>query len=136
MNKPYLYALLGLILLVAGAFRLFKSGRSVSATEEQAVIVKLKLATAPMGNEPERAGITALENRLAENIKTSNAGELDGDEYGEGFCTIYMYGPSAEKLFTAIKSSIKTFHAEPGSYLLKRYGKPGSKQDRVPLGGI
>jgi hypothetical protein len=25
------------------------------------------------------------------------------------------------------------FHASSGSYALKRHGKPGSKQDRIPL---
>jgi hypothetical protein len=52
-----------------------------------------------MGNEQEKERITQLEKHLADAIKQSCSGEFDGDEFGEGFCTIYMYGPSAERLF-------------------------------------
>jgi hypothetical protein len=30
---------------------------------------------------------------------------------------------------------LKTFHPPTGSYLIKRYGKPGSKQERVSIAG-
>ncbi len=67
-------------------------------------------------------------------IKRSNAGEFDGDEYGERVCVIYMYGPSAERLFTVALPILKKFQAPKGSFLIKRYGKPGAKLDRLPLG--
>jgi len=86
-----------------------------------------------MGSDEERQRIHDLEDRLSDAIKRSAAGDFDGDEYGDGYCTIYMYGPSAEVLFSAVKPELKSYHANSGSYALKRYGKPGSKQDRVPL---
>ena len=107
----------------------------VRAAEEQAVIVTIKLRSGDMGSSEERERISALEDQLSEVIKTSSVGEFDGDEYANGTCTIYMYGPSAERLFTATLPILKKFRAPLGSYVLKRYGKPGAKQDRVELTG-
>ncbi len=131
--KPILYVVPLVVLLAFVGLRLYKSHAAVAA-EEQAVILKLKLVSGPMGNEEERKQITELEDQLANAIKQSSSGDFDGDEYGDGFCTIYMYGPSAEHLFTSVQPSLKGFRAASGSYLIKRYGKPGSKQDRIMLG--
>lgn len=49
-------------------------------------------------------------------------------------CMVRMYGPSAEALFRAIEPVLKNYPAHAGSYVSKRYGKPGSKQDRIPVG--
>jgi hypothetical protein len=86
-----------------------------------------------MGSDEERQRIHDLEDRLADSIRRSAVGDFDGDEYGGGYCTIYMYGPSAEALFRAIEPELKRYSAHAGSYALKRHGKPGSKQDRIPL---
>jgi hypothetical protein len=52
----------------------------------------------PMGNEQERNRIEKLDGDPDVAIKKSLSGEFDGDEYGEGFCAIYTYGPSANRL--------------------------------------
>ena len=105
------------------------------AAEEQAVIATIKLRSRNMGSNEERDRISALENQLSDAIKHSSAGEFDGDEYGDGVCTIYMYGPSAERLLTVTLPILKKFRALQGSYVVKRHGKPGAKQDRVELSG-
>ena len=87
-----------------------------------------------MGNAEEHKRIAALEEQLAAAIKEAGAGEFDGDEFGNGFCTIYMYSPRADRLFTVVQPVLKKFHAPTGSYLIKRYGKPGAKQERVEIG--
>jgi len=46
---------------------------------------------------------------------------------------VYMYGPSAERLFAAVLPVLKKFRAPKGSYVVKRYGKPGARQDRIAL---
>lgn len=132
--RPILYLLLLIVVLAFVGLRLYKTPHVVVAAEEQAVILKLKLVSGPMGSEEERKRITELEDELANAIKQSSSGDFDGDEYGEGFCTIYMYGPSAERLFTSLRPALKGFRAPSGSYAIKRYGKPGSKQDRITLG--
>jgi hypothetical protein len=120
-------------LLVPGALRVFSTPRTVNAAEEQAVIATIKLNSADMGSAEERQRITALEDQLSDAIKRSSTGEVDGDEYGGGVCTIYMYGPSAERLFAAVSPFLKKFRAPKGSYVVKRYGKPGARQDRIEL---
>lgn len=112
----------------------FRPSRVVNAADEQAVIVNIRLTSGDMGNPEERKRIVALEEQLAAAIKESGAGDFDGDEFGNGFCTIYMYSPSADRLFTVVQPVLKKFHAPAGSYLIKRYGKPGAKQ-RVDIGG-
>ena len=108
--------------------------RVVNASDEQAVIVNIRLTSGDMGNAEEHRRIAALEEQLAAAIKEAGAGEFDGDEFGNGFCRIYMYSPSADRLFTVVQPVLKEFHAPTGSYLIKRYGKPGAKQERVEIG--
>jgi|ERR1051326_2498092 hypothetical protein len=124
--------LLALLTFASAAVVLMTPPR-VRAAEEQAVIATIKLRSGNMGSSEERERISALEDQLSDAIKNSSVGEFDGDEYGNGTCTIYMYGPSAERLFGVALPILKEFRAPLGSYVLKRYGKPGAKQDRVEL---
>jgi len=135
MNAKTMFLMFPTYLLVLGAFGVLRSPRLVSAAEEQALIATIKLSSGDMGSTEERGRIVALEHQLSEAIKHSAAGEFDGDEYGGGVCTIYMYGPSAERLFRVTLPILKEFHAPAGSYVIKRYGKPGTKQDRIALSG-
>jgi hypothetical protein len=122
-----------ILLLMLFAFRRIKSTRVVYAAEEQALIVTIPLRSGDMGDAEERKHILALEDQLSAAIKESRAGEFDGDEFGKRVCTIYMYGPSAERLFSVTRPILKKFRPPAGSYVIKRYGKPGSKQDRVAI---
>jgi hypothetical protein len=132
--KPILCVVMLALLLAFVGLDLCKTPHTAAAAEEHAVILKLKLVSGPMGNEEQLKRITELEDQLANAIKQSSSGDFDGDEYGEGFCTIYMYGPSAERLFASVQPTLKGFRAARGSYVILRYGKPGSKQDRIKLG--
>lgn len=113
---------------------MFGLKKIAAATEEQALIVTIKLGSAT-GGEDERRRIAAMEDELSAAIEKSDAGEFDGDEFGEGVCTIYTYGPSAERLFSLALPILKKFRPPAGSYAVKRYGKPGAKQDRIEIGG-
>ena len=128
--KAVVFLLLSLLLLTA--FKL-KSPRLVKAAEEQALIVTIRLGSEDMGNAEERQRILALEDQLSDAIKHSKTGDFDGDEFGNGVCTIYIYGPSTERLFSVTLPILKRFRAPAGSYVIKRYGKPGSKQVRVAI---
>src|SRR5450755_3799135 len=121
--KTIAWSMLPVFLLVLGAFRVFRTPRVVKAAEEQAVIATIKLNSGDMGSAEERQRITALEDQLSDAIKRSSTGEFDGDEYGGGVCTLYMYGPSAERLFAAVSPVLKKFRAPKGSYVVRRYGK-------------
>jgi hypothetical protein len=132
--KVFGCCLLLVLLLTFLIFRSVKSPRVVDAAEEQALIIAIPLRSGKSGNADELKRLHALEDQLIVAIKESRAGEYDGDEIGEGVITIYMYGPSAERLFAVVRPTLTRFRPPAGSFLIKRYGKPGSKQDRVAIG--
>ena len=100
---------------------------------EQALLVYLKLSDDEFGDFDEREAVFALEDRLIEAISSKKAGEYDGHEFGGGFGTLYMYGPDVDQLFDAVIATLKAYGSRPGSYLLKRCGGPGSKQEKIDL---
>lgn len=130
--KTIALSILLIFLLVPGLWRVFRTPPVVNAAEEQAVVVTIKLNSGDMGSAEERQRITALENQLSDAIRRSSIGEFDGDEYGGRVCTVYMYDPR-ERLFVAVLPVLKKFRAPRGSYVVKRYGKPGARQDRIAL---
>ena len=88
-----------------------------------------------MGEKEERDRIVALQRQLSDAIENSSAGELDGDEWGGGTCTIYMYGRSAERLLSLTWPILKEFRASAGSYLITRCGDSDEEERRIPLDG-
>ena len=68
-------------------------GADVSTSPEHAVLVHLKLSDSGFGTEAEREALFELEQRLERAILAAAVGEFDGNEVGEGLCTLYMYGP-------------------------------------------
>ncbi len=100
-----------------------------SAQKEEALIIKLAVTGGKFGSDEERTRIKALESDLEEAIKnTPGVGEFDGDEFGEGFCTLYMYGLSADQLLTTTSPTIRKMATFPGSFAIRRYGAPGATQ--------
>jgi len=109
--------------------RLWRGG----SREEEAVIATIVLCSGEMGDKEERRRILDLEHQLSDAIENSSTGELDGDEFGGGTCTIYMYGPSAERLFSVTWPILKTFRAPSGSYVIKRCGNSDAEEYRIQL---
>ena len=102
---------------------------------EQALIARISLSDAEYGELKERGEIQKLEDDLERAIKAKpGTGEFDGDEFGNGFCSIYMYGPSAARLFDLTIPILLSFQAPSGSFIIKRYGGPGEKEERIPFG--
>ncbi|KUM26263.1 hypothetical protein AU467_23185 [Mesorhizobium loti] len=101
---------------------------------EQAVIVYLLLSGGQFGALQERQSVQVLEDRLNQVVSDAGAGEFDGDEFGEGKCTLYLYGPDAEKLFHVIEPVLKSSPVAAGGYAIKRFGAavdPAAKEIRV-----
>ena len=115
------------------SFAALKAPPDARAASEHAVIAVISLKSGDMGSADERDRIVALERQLSSAIAQSKAGELDGDEFGGGVCTIYLYGPSAERLSEVVLPILRSFRPPAGSYVIKRYGKPGSKEDRISI---
>jgi hypothetical protein len=97
----------------------FLTIRSKPARESFTVFIKL--SDAEFGGASERDDVCKLEDALIEAIEENSAGEFDGNEFGGGFATLYMYGPSATKLEKAIMPVLTAFHLPAGSYAVKCY---------------
>ncbi|MER8652936.1 hypothetical protein [Mesorhizobium sp. M0586] len=89
---------------------------------EQAVIVYLLLSGGQFGAPEERQSVQVLEDRLEQAVSNAHVGEFDGDEFGEGKCTLYLYRPDAEKLFLVIEPVLKSSAVAAGGYAIKRFG--------------
>lgn len=101
---------------------------------EHAVLVRLKLSNAEFGGADERQATHALSDRLESAIRRANAGEFDGDEFGDGTCTLYMYGPDADKLFAAVEPELRGTRLTRGGHVIKRYGaaaNPSAREARI-----
>lgn len=114
-------------------FTACERGGEVSPPVQQAVLVHLKLADGAFGSDAEREAIFRLERELEQAIAAVAAGELDGNEFGDGRCTLYLYGPSAEALFRAIAPVLASSPAARGASVIERAGPPGSPEQKHDL---
>jgi len=92
---------------------------------EHAVTVFLRLSDDGFGSEEEQNRIYDLSDQLEAAIATENAGEFDGDEFGDGSCTLFMYGPDADALLAAVEPILRASPLAEGAYAVKRYGEVG-----------
>jgi hypothetical protein len=90
--------------------------------DEHALIVHLALGNADFGTEADRAAIWALEDQLEAAIAAASAGEFDGDEFGQGECVLYFYGPNVDRLFAVVEPRLKSSPIASGGFAIKRYG--------------
>ena len=98
------------------------------------VLIHLLLA-AQWPSDDETSRYHALQDELEKRITDAGAGELDGDEWGEGECTIFLYGPDADRLWAAVAPVLSRHRFPPGSWALKRFGGPDCERtERVQLG--
>ena len=105
-------------------------------TEEHAVLLHLPLSDDEFGAESERASIQQLSDQLESTIEEKGVGEFDGDEFGGGTCTLFMYGPDADVLWEAIESMVRSSHHSFGGHVIRRYGSasdPTAREVRLNL---
>ncbi len=108
-------------------------GKAKSAAAEEAVIVYLDANGLPDAVYEEH-DLATLEGQLEEAIASAQAGDLDGNEFGPGVVTLYMYGPDAEKLFCAVEAPLRAYPLCVGAKVVVRRGGPGSPERTVVLG--
>ncbi|MFH0982940.1 MAG: hypothetical protein V2A79_15570 [Planctomycetota bacterium] len=89
---------------------------------EHAVLAYLPLSNGAFGTADERDSIHELSDRLEAWIKDAGVGEFDGDEFGGGECTLFMYGPDPDALFAAVAPILSDSPHAKGGYVIKRYG--------------
>ncbi len=100
---------------------------------EHAVIVRLSFQGGEMGSADEQEAAFALAEELQGAVDASETGEYDGEEFGGGGCTFYMYGPDADRLFAAVEPTLKKSSLARGGNATKRYGDAGDPDAREAL---
>jgi hypothetical protein len=78
-----------------------------------------------------------LEHKLARTIKRTGVGEYDGDEIAVDLSDVvlYMYGPDADRLFSAIRPDLESTSFAQGAVATLRYGPPqeGVRETNVTI---
>ncbi len=97
---------------------------------EHAVLIKLRLSGEGFGTPQEREAIHALSGRLEQAISAAESGEFDGDEFGGGVCTLYLYGPDADRLLASVDAILRSSPLARGARVTKRYGDAGDSNAR------
>jgi Family of unknown function (DUF695) len=103
---------------------------------EHAVIAHIRLSESGFGTPAERQRLAEFEDRLEKSIKKARVGEFDGNEFGEGECVWYMYGPDADALYRVVEAIIREAASQAGSFVVKRRGAaddPNAKEETIQL---
>ena len=107
--------------------RLFGKGESANMVAEHSVILCMKLSDGEFGTAEEGEGVFELEGRLAGALEDSGTGEFDGDEFEQGQCRLFMYGPDADRLFETVEDVVRSSEIAKGGYVIKKYGQTTDK---------
>jgi hypothetical protein len=99
----------------------------------QEILICLKLSNEQIGTARERQAIATLQDRLIRAVQARGAGEFEDLEFAEGFGTLSFTGPSADGLAEAVLPMTRTHDSRRGSYLLKRYGEAGVREQSIVL---
>ncbi|NHN55622.1 hypothetical protein G9U51_07485 [Calidifontibacter sp. DB0510] len=95
-------------------------GSDVPPSPQHAVMIHYELS-GEFGSDSEREALFKLEDVLEAKVEAANAGELDGNEFGDGEAVIYLYGPDADRLWQVVEPDVRAFPARPAHAIL-RYG--------------
>lgn len=105
------------------------SAAGSSPGPEQAIIIHFLYGSTDLST------LYALEDRLEEAIARTRTGRLDGHEIAkdgrDGY--LYLYGPDADELFSAIKSTLEETSFLKGAEVTKRYGQPDKNPRETSL---
>jgi hypothetical protein len=88
-----------------------------------AVIVRYALTGGTLGSPEERAAVYALQERLREALAGPDAGAFAGNEFGGGEAALFLDGPDAERLYSAVEGVLRALPNRPARVTL-RYGDP------------
>lgn len=99
---------------------------------EHCVTVHIRSSGDGFGTWAERTSIHRLSDRLSVVIDSNGLGEYDGDEFGGGGATLYMYGPNSEQIFDAILPLLRDASVTV-SHAVLRYGPPGAPSKTVEI---
>lgn len=89
---------------------------------EHAVIVEITLSGEGLGEPVERDEVRRISRQIDAKLAQTAIGELDGDEFGGGIATLYLYGANADRLFDAVHPILSDALSDRATVTL-RYGE-------------
>ena len=95
--------------------------------EQHAVLVYLDGIGLP-DNVYEKYDTSTLEDMLTPILEAEGLGECDGTETGPEETVIFLYGADADRLFSAVEATLRSYPLCKGARVICRYGGPGSRQ--------
>jgi len=101
--------------------------------KDHLVRVMIKLSDGESGDEEEIARLLDLAPEIESVVKRQGLGELDGNEFGEGYFTWFIYGPDADQLFSGLLPSLLQMPMPPGSRVILRRGDLGTPEQMISL---
>jgi len=72
------------------------------------VLVTLRLKHGKHGSSEERDAIHSLTDHLAAQIASAKLGDFDGDEFGGGLCSLFMYSHDPVGLYSYIEPFLRS----------------------------
>lgn len=100
----------------------FFSKKKQDFVYDQAVIVDIDFAgVTNFGTSAQQKEVRVLEKEMEQKLPALSG--IDGDEFGDGQATIYVYGSSADKIFEAVEPVLKRSSFEHLDITLE-YGAP------------
>lgn len=106
-----------------------KQDRSSTACPTQAVIVHFD------SGSPYRTRLFELEDKIEQAITSSRTGKLNGHEFAADGSKgrLFMYGPNADALFSAIRPTLETFDFMKGARAVLEYDSPDGETNRIEV---
>ncbi len=122
------------VIFLAACITLYlRRSSSLRPMNTQAIRVYLKLSDDASGSAAERDRLFDFDERLEARFPSKQPFEYDGHEIGQGYFTMYFYGPGADAILTAVRPLLSEFGIPVGSYLIRRYGDVGAPEERLAL---
>jgi hypothetical protein len=108
-----------------------RSAASGAGRQEQALLLRLRLAEIPAGDET--PAIVALEEAIESALRRDRAGDFEGHDLQGGVWTLYLYGPDADRILESVADAVRGIRLDPSSHAILRFGGRGAREERVPL---
>jgi len=105
-----------------------------SAGKVESVVLYYGLTGDGFGTEAEREAVFALETRLDEVLQPEALGEVDGNEFGGGEASVYVYGPDCTRAWQAMEAEARRLPLRPAHVVLETTTGDRRRIDLAPRG--
>jgi hypothetical protein len=85
------------------------------------------------GTHEQREAIHRLTDKLDTILNASGGGKFDGDEFGAGECSLYMYGDDPEAIYESISATLKMSQIVSGGRVEFRSHSSSTPYRTIPL---